>query len=295
MDHLSLIPSPAQTKILVWEAFQEIERRDREGSSKPKALPTQSTTHLAIHEVMTASKHGDIDVIPSDDEGRLVYLMGVIRGLSPTDGRKLVRLCRLLKSQGRTMSEEDFTTTMINSLRASDIVGIAKIAELIELMLPGKNPQTIAEDVYTLVRTSSKGAINVLNPHGNTREASCLLADDIPNEHQRPLIIRLSGSSTVELSREGKMMSIRSLEVVEGGITTRIITKKVWLVEDGSITIGRDFRLHDPLGLQTRTVILCSWGIVDPSVSRAALNIQIESGRIYIFDLNSANGATIEL
>ncbi|MCX6733258.1 MAG: hypothetical protein NTX63_00410 [Candidatus Peregrinibacteria bacterium] len=291
---MSLIPTPAQAKILIWEAFQEIEKRDREMQPKSKIIPAQSTTHLAIAEVMTASKDGDIDVIPPDDEGRLVYLMGTIRGLSSTDGRKLVRLCRLLKSQGRTMSEEDFTTTMTRSLRASDIVGIAKIAELIELILPGKNPQTMVEDVYTLIRTSSKGAINVINPHENAREASCLLAEDIPNEHQRPLIIRLSGSSTVELSREGKLLSVKSFEVVEGGVTTRIITKKVPLMEDGSITIGRDMKLHDPLGLKTRTVILCSWGIVDQSVSRAALNIQIESGRIYIFDLHSANGATIE-
>lgn len=284
MDNMSLIPSPAQTKILVWEAFQELERRD------------EKITPSAIAQIIATTRQDQVDsIIPPDDEGRLVYLMGKINTLSAVDGQKLVRLCRLLKSRGRMMSEEDFATTMMASLQASGIVGVEKIVELLELILPGKNPQTMAEDLYTLIRTSPNAAINVINPQGNVREASCILSSDIPDENKRPMVILLSGSATVRLIRKGTTLTVESIEAVKGVLTPRKIIKKFSLTEEASITIGRDFTLHDPLGLQTRTMSLCSWGMLDQSVSRAAMNIRIEkSGRIYIFDLHSANGATIE-
>ncbi len=295
MNNTSFIPSPAQTKILVWEAFQEIERRDEEKRAR-RSSDAEKKTPSAIARIIATTRQDQVDsTIPPDDEGRLVYLMGKINTLSAIDAQKLVRLCRLLKSKGRMMNEEDFTTTMMASLRASGIVGIEKIVELLELILPGKNPQTMAEDLYTLIRTSPNGAINIINPHGNIREASYILSSDIPDENKRPMVILLSGSATVRLSRKGTTLTVESTEEVKGVPTPRKIIKNFPLTEDTSITIGRDFALIDPLGLKTKSMILCDWGTLDQSVSRAALNIQIESGRIHIFDLHSANGATIEL
>lgn len=287
MDTKSLMPSPAQTKILVWEAFQELERRDRVKLAKP---------HFAIGKIVEATRQEQADTMISlDDSGRLEYFMKKINTLPTADAQELVRLCRLLKSKGRMINEEDFINSMMVSLRASGIIGIEKIIELLKLILPGKNPQTIVEDMYTLIRTSSNGAINVLNPQGNTREASYMLSSDIPDESRRPMVILLSGSATVRLSRKGTTLIIESTESVRGVSTPRKIIKNFPLTQDASITIGRDFALVDPLGLKTKPMTICDWGTLDQSVSRAALNIQIASGRIYIFDLHSANGATIEL
>lgn len=287
MDTMSLIPSPAQTKILVWEAFQEIERRDRVKLTKP---------HFAIGKIVEATRQGQADtIIPPDDGGRLAYFMKKINTLPTADAQKLVKLCRLIKSKGRIMNEEDFTNSMMASLRASNIVGVDKIVELLELILPGKNPQTMAEDLYTLIRTSPNGAINAINPQGNVREISCILSSDIPDESRKPMVILLSGSATVRLSRKGTTLTIESTESVKGILAPRRIIKKFPLTQDASITVGRNFALIDPLGLKTESIIICNWGMLDQSVSRAALNIRIESGRIHIFDLHSANGATIEL
>lgn len=295
MDNLSLIPSTSQTKILVWEAFQELERRDEERMARA-SKSAEGTTSSTIMRIIATTRQDQVDnIVPPDDEGRLVCFMKKIRALPVADAQRLVRLCRLLKSKGRMMSEEDFATTMMASLQASGIVGVEKIVELLELILPGKKPQMMAEDLYTLIRTSPNGAINVINPHENVREASYILSSDIPDENKRPMVILLSGSATVRLSRKGETLVIESTEAVKGVSMPRKIIKKFPLTQDASITIGRDFALIDPLGLKAESMILCDWGMLDQSVSRAALNIQIESGRIHIFDLHSANGATIEL
>lgn len=283
--YLSFIPPPEEVDKIVRRAYDYLERKEPVPAS-PTAVPPLSGSEIAqaVHSGLIGA------LIPPDAQGRLNYIMTQIKSLTYKDTEKLLELCRLLREE--RLNEKLFEILEAHLADTQDGPNIERIKRCLKLIFNDNNAQKIVDDLYMIVRTSSNGAINILNPQNRSGVVNYVPQVNIPEEGSgNPIVIALSRSTFVHVSRRGTTLIIKS---IESHTHANEITREVSLKTPGLVVIGRIVRLIQPLGLDIGELTLCDWGITDRTVSSAAFGIYIsKSGKVYLFDFHSKNGVSI--